>query len=88
MSIILKEIDKRQKLLTEYDGKVERKVALEAELAKLNAEIVETDKEKPVLLAEIKELTDCGIKLGVIAAPVVDESVDSVEAPVGAVETL
>lgn len=86
MSIILKEIDKRQKLLTEYDGKVERKAALEAELAKLNAEIEATD--KPVLLAEIKELTDCGIKLGVIAAPVVDESVDSVEAPVGVVETL
>lgn len=86
MSIILKEIDKRQKLLTEYDGKVERKAALEAELAKLNAEIEATDKS--VLVAEIKELTDCGIKLGVIAAPVVDESVDSVEAPVGAVETL
>lgn len=85
MSIILKEIDKRQKLLTEYDGKVERKAELEAELTKLNAEIAATDKS--VLIAEIKELTDCGIKIGVIAAPVVDESVDSVDVP-GVTETL
>lgn len=86
MSIILKEIEKRQTLWAEYDGKVERKAELEAELAKLNAEIAATD--KLALVAEIKELTEYGIKLGLIEAPVVDESVDSVATPVGTVGTL
>ena len=71
MSVILKEIEKRQQILDEHDGKVARVDALKAELACLEKEVSETNTFE--LKAEIAELKDYAIQLGLIEAPVVEE---------------
>ena len=73
MSVILKEIEKRQRILNEHDGKVERVNALKAELACLEKEISETNTFE--LKAEIEELENYAIQLGLIEAPAVEEMV-------------
>ena len=70
MSVILKEIEKRQHILDEHDSKVARVDALKAELACLEKEVSETNTFE--LKAEINELTDYAIQLGLIEAPVVE----------------
>lgn len=71
MSVILKEIEKRQHILDEHDSKVARVDALKAELACLEKEVSETNTFE--LKAEIEELKDYAIQLGLIEAPVVEE---------------
>ena len=71
MSVILKEIEKRQQILDEHDGKVARVDALKAELACLEKEVSETNTFE--LKAEIEELKDYAIRLGLIEAPVVED---------------
>ena len=68
MSVILKEIEKRQQILDEHDGKVARVDELKAELACLEKEVSETNTFE--LKAEIDELKDYAIRLGLIEAPV------------------
>ena len=72
MSVILKEIEKRQHILDEHDSKVARVDALKAELACLEKEVSETNTFE--LKAEIEELKDYAIQLGLIEAPVVEEN--------------
>ena len=72
MSVILKEIEKRQHILDEHDRKVARVDALKAELACLDKEVSETNTFE--LKAEIEELKDYAIRLGLIEAPVVEEN--------------
>ena len=71
MSVILKEIEKRQHILDEHDSKVARVDALKAELACLEKEVSETNTFE--LKAEIQELKNYAIQLGLIEAPVVEE---------------
>lgn len=77
MSIIIKELEKRNDLLLKFDEKTEERKVLIERLESLNKELDEFDKE--TLVAEIEELTECGIKLGVIPTPIVEnaEEVDS-----------
>ena len=74
MSVILKEIEKRQHILDEHDSKIARVDALKAELACLEKEVSETNTFE--LKAEIEELTDYAIKLGLIA-PVEEYSTET-----------
>ena len=71
MSVILKEIEKREKILAEYDGKVARLEEITAEKETLEKEIAEYTPE--TLKAEIDELKDYGVQLGLIEKPA-DES--------------
>ena len=71
MSVILKEIEKRQHILDEHDSKVARVDELKVELACLEKEVSETNTFE--LKAEINELTDYAIQLGLIKAPVAEE---------------
>lgn len=77
MSIIIKELERRNDLLLQFDEKTEERKVLMERLECLDKELGEFDKE--TLIAEIEELTDCGIKLGLIPAPIVEnaEEVDS-----------
>lgn len=77
MSVILKEIEKRQQILDEHDSKVARVDALKAELACLEKEVSETNTFE--LKAEIEELKDYAIQLGLIEAPVAEEVVAEAE---------
>lgn len=72
MSVILKEIEKRQQILDEHDDKVARVDELKAELACLEKEVSETNTFE--LKAEIEELKNYAIQLGLISAPVVEET--------------
>ena len=71
MSVILKEIEKRQQILDEYESKITRVDALKAELACLEKEVSETNTFE--LKAEIEELKDYAIQLGLIEAPVAEQ---------------
>ena len=75
MSIILKELEKRNDLLLKFDEKTEERKLLVERLACLDKELGEFDKE--TLIAEIDELTECGIKLGLIEAPTNAEENDN-----------
>lgn len=68
MSIIIKELERRNDLLLKFDEKTEEKKVLLERLEVLEKELGEFDKE--TLVAEIDELTECGIKLGLIEKPV------------------
>lgn len=68
MSIIIKELEKRNDLLLKFDEKTEERKVLLERLECLEKELGEFDKE--TLIAEIDELTECGIKLGLIEAPI------------------
>lgn len=75
MTILIKntltdELEKRQKNLAEYDAKVEAIETKKAELAVLENEIANTDKN--VLAKEIADLTEYAEKLGFIAIDVLD----------------
>ena len=78
MSVILKEIEKRQHILDEHDSKVARVDALKTELACLEKEVSETNTFE--LKAEIEELKDYAIQLGLIEAPVVEQVAMETEA--------
>ena len=78
-SLVVKEIEKRQQILDKYDEKVEKLAALKAEAAVLEKEVSETNTFE--LKAEIEEFKDYAIKLGHIAAPVVEEATEE-EKPV------
>ena len=87
MSVILKELEKRQKQIDEYEAKVEKLEALKAEVACLEKEVTETNTFE--LKDEIKELTNCAIQLGLIEAETTDEEKEEVgeeQAPVDNVE--
>lgn len=73
MSVILDELEKRKKVLAERDVKVARLEEIKAEETKINAELTEYNPE--TLKAEIEELTDSAIQLGLIEKPA-DESED------------
>lgn len=79
MSVILKEIQKRQQILEEHDSKVARVDALKVELACLEKEVSATNTFE--LKAEIDELTDYAIQLELIdvPAPVQQEEISTVE---------
>lgn len=78
MNVILKELERRQKQLDEYEAKVERLNAMKTEVACLEKEVSETNTFE--LKDEIQELTEFAKKLGFIQEPVVEEVVsESVE---------
>lgn len=79
MNVILKELERRQKQLDEYEAKVEKLAELKATTACLEKEVSETNTFE--LKDEIKELTDYAIQLGFIEKPVTKEVVaeDTVE---------
>ena len=68
MNVILKELEKRQRKLDEYQAKVEELEALKAKAACLEKEVAETNTFE--LKDEIKELTAYAIELKLISPPV------------------
>lgn len=77
MNVILKEIEKRQKKLNEYEAKVEELEMLKAKTACLEKEVSETNTFE--LKDEIKELTDYAIQLRLIEAPVAVEEPETLQ---------
>ena len=77
MSVILKELEKRQKKLDEYEAKVEKLGALKAEVACLEKEVMETNTFE--LKDEIAELRGYAIELKLIPAPDVETEEESSE---------
>lgn len=71
MSIIIKELERRNDLLLKFDEKVQERKTLIERLEFLNKELDEFDKE--TLVAEIDELTECGIRLGLLQAPIQED---------------
>lgn len=64
MSIILSLIDEKNNQLLEFDVKREEREKLVEQVKKLDDEIASFDKDK--ILAEVDELTDCAVKLGLL----------------------
>lgn len=77
MSIILKLIDEKSNQLLEFDAKKEKRDSLAIELALLDKEISEFNKEQ--ICNDIDELTDCAVKLGLIDKEITDETDSSEE---------
>ena len=65
MSIILSLIEEKNNQLIEFGAKADKREVLLKELQELDKEIADFDKNKVV--ADIDELTDCAIKLGLIS---------------------
>ena len=70
MSVILDIIDEKNNQLLGFDAKKKERDTLVEKLAILDKEINEFDKSKVV--ADIEELTDCAIKLGLITVEAED----------------
>ena len=64
MSIILTLIEERNSKLLTFDAKKEERAEILRRLEEIDREINSFDKGK--LVAEIDELTDCAVKLGLI----------------------
>lgn len=77
MSVILKEIEKRKQILSDYDSKVKKLNDLKTELAILEKEVSETNTFE--LKAEIDELTNYAIQLGHIVVPMESNSEETIE---------
>ena len=86
MSVVMKEIEKRQIIIAEHEMKIEKVAKLREEAEQLEREIAETDVTE--LKAEVEELTEDAIKLGYIEVPISEtaEEVNDFEA-VGVDET-
>lgn len=67
MSIILSLIEERNNQLLNFGAKKEERENLVKQLAILDNEISNFDENKT--LREVDELTDCAVKLGLIAPP-------------------
>ena len=74
MSVILKEIEKRQTQINEYEAKVEKLSELKAQVACLEKEVAETNTFE--LKDEIKELTEYAIQLRLIVVPTPEETIE------------
>ena len=82
MSIILNLIEEKNNQLLGFDGKKKERDSLREKIAILDKEINDFDETK--ILADIDELTDCAVKLGLLpseteaeAENTEDESVES-----------
>jgi hypothetical protein len=64
MSVIIRLIEQKNNELVEFSAKKERRDNLALELAIVDKEIAEFDKEQVV--KDIDELTECAIKLGLV----------------------
>ena len=89
MSVVMKEIERRQIEIASYEMKIEKAAKLRAEAEILEKEVANTDVTQ--LAAEIHELTEDAIKLGYIDPPVPDEeteeAVEADDESVGYIET-
>ncbi len=64
MSVIIRLIEQKNNELVEFSAKKERRDNLALELAIVDKEIADFDKEQVV--KDIDELTECAIKLGLV----------------------
>ena len=75
MIIILRLIEEKNNQLLDFGGKKEERDKLVEQIKKLDAEIASFDKDK--ILAEVDELTDCAVKLGLIPDAISEETDDA-----------
>jgi hypothetical protein len=71
MSIILSLIEEKNNQLIDYDAKANKRDALVKELQALDNELADFNKAKTV--ADIDELTECAVKLGLLPSSIEPE---------------